>query len=74
MWKTIDSAPKDGRFIDSFNCYNGERRVTRWEPSYNQMVGEEKWINWNGDWGNNPTHWTSLPMPPVNNPVDNGDN
>jgi len=61
-WQTIDTAPKDGRFIDSYNAHNGERRVTKWVGTNGRGWGIlSPWEGWDGQWGNEPTHW--LPTP-----------
>lgn len=68
-WKPIDTAPKDGTQVLSF------------EPNKNisQFTPEKGWIEsirfrkelevWEDDEGNrlNPTHWQPLPDPPMTN-------
>lgn len=61
-WQPIETAPRD-RFIDSFNAYNGERRVTRWDENHWGL--DCKWAGWDGNWGNTPTHWMPMPEPPT---------
>ncbi len=60
-WQPIETAKKDGRFIDGYNAHNGERHVCRWiEP---QPGGLTEWPPFDGQWGNHPTHWKPLPLP-----------
>lgn len=64
-WHLIDSAPRDGRFIDSYNAHNGERRVTKWIGANHvdvQFGIASPWAGWDNQWGNQPTHWLPLPM------------
>lgn len=68
-WKTIDSAPRDGAFIDVFVFYEDSgRRVAdvKWATPYK---GEESWCDWNflDGWETlepQPSHWMPLPEPP----------
>ena len=65
-WESIETAPKDGRFIDSYNAHNGVRMVTRWVGANHvdmQYLGISPWAGWDGQWGNEPTHWLPMPDP-----------
>lgn len=66
-WQRIANAPKDGRFIDSYNAHNGERRVTRWVGEHSDPMVHNNilspWAGWGGNWGNGPTHFQELPQP-----------
>lgn len=59
-WQPIETAPKDGQWIDAFSAENGKRAITRWAEF--SPVTNPGFFGWDG-WGprNEPTHW--LPMP-----------
>jgi hypothetical protein len=59
-WQPIETAPRDGRFIDGFNAHNGERHVSRWDEKH-RGANYTNWWPWDGNWGNEPTHWKPLP-------------
>ena len=59
-WYPIETAPKDGQFIDGYNAYNGTRHVSHWNETWAGL--NTKWVPWTGNWGDAPTHWKPLPQ------------
>lgn len=67
-WKTIESAPKDGNWIDAYCCKNGQRAIVKWGryPHPDSLVTFGwLWWNYNDGWGSPPTHFQELPNPPT---------
>lgn len=62
-WKTIDSAPKNGKrvMLASGRRFVGEGHFWR---NANKRHPRERWV-WNGWPKYEPTHWMPLPTPPV---------
>lgn len=75
-WEPIETAVKDGRFYDTYNAHNGERRVSQWievpEFMLFKFEGGMKWSGWDYQWGNKPTHCKPMPMPSPQ-PKETGD-
>jgi hypothetical protein len=59
-WRTIDTAPRDGRFIDGYDARTGERRVCRWDETH-EATNYTFWWPWYAGRGGGPTHWKPLP-------------
>lgn len=75
-WRTIDSAPKDGRPILIFDPERAEHPNDGFCDDARYAIGY--WRThplWSGSWGDrnhsdvNPTHWMPLPDPPVGPPA-----
>lgn len=73
-WQPIKHAIKDGRFYDTWNAYNGERRISRFvgpdEPGVFRNTlhpREGHWEGWSYNWGNAPSHCKPMPQPTPNN-------
>ena len=73
QWRSIDSAPKDGTFIDLWSPAHG-RRI----PDCKWSVRRKSWMLPGGvitipDDGVSVTHWQPLPAPPVITTKDDDD-
>lgn len=68
-WQPIDTAPRDGSFIDAYDAHNGDRFVSRWikhPPEMAEAVGREgQWLGFTYQFSDGPTNWMPLPPPPV---------
>ena len=60
-WKTIDSAPKDGSYVLTYNDSTGLINT----PFYIHRWLKDKWVEVDASWFTTaPTHWMPLPKPP----------
>ena len=59
-WRSMDTAPKTGESILTFDPYNGRRVVTRWSHVRNNWLFESRHTD-----RFKPTHWQPLPEPPT---------
>lgn len=61
-WQPIESAPKDGRWIMTWNEFAIVPAVLRWSAD----IGDWTEVNSDDDkaWDGTPTHWAPIPAPP----------
>jgi len=69
-WQAIETAPKDGSWFLAFwpvHSREDQIRVTSYEWAINDGLGAfldaDDWCDWT-----QPTHWMTLPAPPVVTP------
>ena len=57
-WQPIETAPRDGTYIDIWSPRDGRVTEVFWDTE-----GDD-WVSLCTVWSGNPTHWMPLPEPP----------
>lgn len=72
-WQIIETAPKDGSFIDAYDCNDGDRKIVQWGKDHQYYIMGWVYDKDYGDYGSGatlwdakPTHWLLLPQPKPN--------
>jgi hypothetical protein len=64
MWRTIDTAPKDGREIDIWCLNVSDGKGARFAAMFWDDDGWEDWHSYRLEPKWRPTHWMLPPLPP----------